>query len=66
MRKIKFKLDKYGRGTTACPHKFTTFVGNRIKRVGSDCLLCKYRKHIDYDNGIVECLYGGGKKKDSV
>ena len=64
MMKVKFKLDKYGRGTTACPHKFTTFVGNLIKRVGSDCMLCKYRKHIDFDNHEVECLYvknGRGK-----
>ena len=64
--KIKFKLDKYGRGTTGCPHKFTTFVGNRPKRVGSDCLGCKYRKFIDYDAGIVECLYHGKKKKERL
>lgn len=63
MRKIKFKLDKYGRGTSACPHKFTTFKGDRLKRVGSDCLGCKYKKHIDYDNGIVECMYGGRKNE---
>lgn len=63
MMKVKFRLDKYGRGTTACPHKFTTFVGNRPKRVGSDCLGCKYRKHIDYDAKIVECSYGTAKRK---
>ena len=65
MRKIKYKLNKEGESVTRCPHGFTTFVGNRPKRVGRDCLFCKYRKHIDYDNHIVDCLYGG-KKKDSL
>lgn len=59
MKKIKYKLNKQGVGTTACPHGFTTFVGNRIKRVGSDCMFCKYRKHIDFDDQIVECLCDG-------
>lgn len=63
MRKIKFKLNKQGAGTTACPHGLTTFVGNRIKRVGSDCMFCKYRKHIDFEGLIVECMYGDKKNK---
>lgn len=62
MKKIKFKLNKHGVGTTACPYRFTTFVGNRIKRLGSDCMLCKYRKHIDFDTQTIECLYEGKKK----
>lgn len=63
MRKIKYKKNKDGISTTFCPNGFTTFVGNRKKRVGDDCLFCKYRKHIDYDAGIVECLYHGKKSK---
>ena len=38
MRKIKFKRNKDGISTTFCPNGFTTFVGNRKKRVGDDCL----------------------------
>lgn len=35
----------------------TTFVGNRPKRVGKDCLFCKYRNQVDFDNNVVECNY---------
>lgn len=62
MKQIKYKTNKDGISTTRCPHGFTTFKGNRPKRVGGDCLFCKYRKHIDTDNQIVECLYVGKKK----
>lgn len=62
MRRIKFKRNKDGISTTFCPNGFTTFVGNRKKRVGDDCLFCKYRKHVDYDNNEVECLYGKRKE----
>ena len=64
MKKIKYKVNKDGVSVTFCPNGFTTFVGNRRKRVGDDCLFCKYRKYVDYDNHIVECLYGS--KKDKV
>lgn len=65
MRKIKYKLNKEGESVTRCPNGFTTFVGNRPKRVGRDCLFCKYRKHIDYDSHVVDCLYGrSGTKKN--
>ena len=57
MRKIKFKVNKDGDSVTRCPNGFTTFVGNRPKRVGKDCLFCKYRKNVDFDNHIVECNY---------
>ena len=66
MRKIKFKRNKDGISVTFCPNGFTTFVGNRRKRVGDDCLFCKYRKHVDYDRQIVECNFvrnGCGKRK---
>lgn len=66
MKKIKYKLNKQGIGTTPCPNGFTTFVGNRIKRVGSDCMFCRWRHHIDFDNMIVECSYGNRSKKDKV
>lgn len=59
-RKIKYRLDKEGRATTKCPNGFTTFVGNRPKRVGMDCMFCKYREHIDFDEKTVLCNY---KKK---
>ena len=64
MRIVKYKVNKGGISVTYCPNKLTTFVGNRRKRVGDDCLFCKYRKHVDYDNHEVECLYGS--KKDKV
>lgn len=57
MKTVKYKLNKHGESVTYCPHGFTTFVGNRKKRVGADCLFCKYRKHVDYDNQVVECEY---------
>lgn len=60
---IRYKVNKNGISVTLCPNGFTTYVGNRRKRVGDDCLLCKFRKHIDFDNKIVECLYGGKKNK---
>lgn len=56
-KKLKYKVNKDGVSVTFCPNGFTTFVGNRKKRVGDDCLFCKYRKHVDYDNHEVECLY---------
>lgn len=58
---IRYKVNKNGISVTLCPNGFTTFVGNRRKRVGDDCLFCKYRKHIDFDNHEVECLYGKRK-----
>lgn len=63
-KEIKYKVNKDGISVSFCPNGFTTFVGNRRKRVGDDCLFCKYRKHVDYDNKIVECNYvknGRGK-----
>lgn len=57
MRKINFKVNKDGDSTTSCPNGFTTFVGNRPKKVGRDCLFCKYRNHVDFDNHVVECNY---------
>lgn len=60
-KKIKYKTNKDGVSVTYCPNGFTTFVGNRKKRVG-DGLLCKYRKHVDYDNHEVECAYAKNKK----
>ena len=62
-RTIKYKVNKDGISKTKCPNGFTTFVGNRPKRVGDDCLFCKYRKYVDYDNHIVVCLYGSKKDK---
>ena len=56
-KSIRYKVNKNGISVTLCPTGFTTFVGNRRKRVGDDCLLCKFRKFIDFDNKIVECLY---------
>ena len=60
---VKYKLNKDGISVTFCPNGFTTFVGNRRKRVCDDCMSCKYRKFIDYDNNVVECLYKGKSKK---
>lgn len=54
---IKYKVNKDGVSTTKCPNGFTTFVGNRPKRVGDDCLFCKFRDHVDYDNHEVVCNY---------
>ena len=62
MKKIKYKQNKNGESITLCPNGFTTFVGNRKKRVGSDCMFCKYRVHIDFNEHIVDCGYVKGKK----
>lgn len=62
-RVIKYKVNKDGTSTTKCPNGFTTFVGNRAKRVGDDCLFCKYRIHVDYDNHEVKCSYDKKNKK---
>lgn len=62
-RVIKYKLNKQGMGATRCPNGFTTFVGNRPKMVGSDCMLCKYREHIDFDKQEVKCSYVKKNKK---
>lgn len=62
-RTIKYKLNKDGVSVTKCPHGFTTFVGNRPKRAGDDCLFCKYREHVDYDNHEVKCSYVKKNKK---
>lgn len=62
-REIKYKTNKEGISTTKCPNGFTTFVGNRPKRVGDDCLFCKFRIHVDYDNHIVNCSYVKKDKK---
>lgn len=62
-RVIKYKVNKDGTSTTKCPNGFTTFVGNRQKRVGDDCLFCKYRIHVDYDNHEVKCSYDKKNKK---
>ena len=62
-RKVKYKLNKKGMSTTRCPNGFTTFVGNRPKMVGRDCMFCKYREHIDFDNHEVKCSYGKKDKK---
>lgn len=59
MKKVKYKLNKDGESVTRCPNGFTTFAGNRPKRVGRDCLFCKYRKHVDFDEHVVDCLYHG-------
>lgn len=64
MKKIKFKTNKEGESMTRCPNGFTTFVGNRPKRVGRDCLFCKFRKHVDFDGHEVECMYT--KKKGNA
>lgn len=57
MRQVKFKRNKQGISVTPCPNGFTTFTGNRPKRAGDDCLMCKYREHVDYDNNVVICTY---------
>lgn len=59
---IKYKLNKDGFSTTRCPNGFNTFKGNRPKMVGSECMYCKYREHIDFDNHVVKCGYV--RKKD--
>lgn len=63
MRQIRYKVNKKGISTTPCPNGFKTFVGNRPKRAGDDCLMCKYREHVDYDNHVVICKYGKEDKK---
>lgn len=63
-REIKYKVNKEGFSVTYCPNGFTTFTGNRRKRVGDDCVGCQYRKHVDFDKHIVECQYGTKRKKD--
>lgn len=62
-RKVKYKLNKEGFSTTRCPNGFTTLKGNRPKRAGDDCLFCKYRVHVDYDEHIVTCSYVKPKKE---
>lgn len=57
MKQIKYKVNKNGISVTPCPNGFTTFVGNRNKRTGDDCLMCKYREHVDFDNHVVICKY---------
>lgn len=53
--KIKYKKNKNGDAVTPCPHGFTTFVTNRLKIAGHDCIGCKYRVHVDFDECVVEC-----------
>ena len=61
--RVKYKLNKEGVHVTPCPHGFTTFTGNRLKRVGKDCLFCQYREHVDYDNQEVICKWEKAKPK---
>ena len=56
-RNYKYKLNKDGIGVTRCPNGFTTFTGNRPKRMPDDCMLCKYRVKTDYDGHVVTCSY---------
>lgn len=56
-RNYKYKLNKDGYGTLKCPNGFTTFTHNRLKRMPDDCMLCKYRIRIDFENQTVACGY---------
>lgn len=62
MKKISYKVNKYGESVTFCPNGFETLRGRR-KRVGADCLFCMYRKYVDFDNHVVECEYVRKKNK---
>ena len=62
MKKINYKVNQWGESVTKCPNGFKTFTSGRPKRVGADCMLCRYRKHVDFDNHVVECEY---VKKDN-
>jgi hypothetical protein len=66
MKKIKYKVDEWGVSKTKCPNGFTKFKSGAPKFCGSDCMFCRYRNHVDFDNHVVECNYvknGGSKRK---
>lgn len=65
VKTVKYKVNKEGVSVTYCPHGLTTYLGNRRKRVGDDCLMCKFRKHVDYDGQAVECLYVRRGRKET-
>lgn len=52
---VPFKLNKEGYYVTPCPHGLKTYTTNRLKIAGYDCVGCKYREHVDYDNRVVIC-----------
>lgn len=56
-KKIKWKVNEWGESVTKCPNGFTKFKSGAPKFVGSECLLCRYRKYVDFDNKEVECLF---------
>lgn len=63
MKKIKYRVNEWGESLTKCPNGFTTFTSGRPKMVGRDCLLCRYREKVDFDNHEVSCNYVRKKVK---
>lgn len=62
-RELKYKVNEWGESLTKCPNGFTVFSSGRPKRLGRDCLLCRYREHVDFDNHVVKCNYVKKNKK---
>lgn len=67
MMEFKFRLNEYHESLTKCPHGLKTFTTGRPKRVGRDCMFCKFMEDVDFTNRVAKCKYEvRGRKKDKV